>query len=103
MGIGAPGGVEAGFVQATGEALDLRAVDAGERAEVPLVAQAAGVEVGEVALAEQAQVALGVGEQWAQSAGAYGIQHIQPALGKEVLRQLDQNVILAGCRRIYDF
>ena len=99
MSIGAPGGVEAGFVQAAGEALHLRAVEAGEGAEVALVAQAAGVEVGEVALAEQAQVALGVGEQRAQSAGAYGIDDIQPALGKEVLRQFNQDEILIVCRR----
>ena len=57
------------------------------------------MQIHKVTLAEQAQVALGVGEQRAQSAGAYGIQHIQPALGKEVLRQFNQDEILIVCRR----
>lgn len=86
-------------MQAAGKALNLRAVDAGERAEVALVAQTTGVQIHEVALAEQAQVALGVGQQRAQAAGADAVDDIQPALGKEVLRQLNQDEILIVCRR----
>ena len=94
----AEGGVEAGLVQSAGEELNLRAVDAGERAEVPVVAQTAGVQVHKVSLTEQAQVALGVGQKRAQSAGAYGIQHIQPPLRQQVLRQFNQDVILVSYR-----
>ena len=98
MSICAEGGVEAGLVQAAGEALYLRAVETGERAEVALVAQTTGVQIHKVTLAEQAQVALGVGQQRPQSAGANGIDDIQPPLRKQVLRQFNQDVILVSYR-----
>ena len=80
-------------MQAACEFLHLRAVDADQGAEVSLVAQAAGMQLAQVCLGEDAQVALRVGQQRGVAGAAHGIQRILPPLRLQVLRQLQQQVI----------
>ena len=79
-----------------GEGLDAGAVVAGEGAEVALQGDAAGHQGAEVGFLQDAQVALRVGQQRGVTRGEDGVEHVLPAGGEQVLRQLYQNVV-SGC------
>ena len=94
MGIRSERGIQAVGAEGLGEFLDAAAVVAGEGAEVALQGDAAVHEGADVVFFQDAQVALRVSKQRGVARGEDGVEHVLPAGREEILRKLNQKILL---------